>query len=134
MSLGWDEIDFEIWVCEVSCHSDLFILSELRFLHVFLVQNLLLGVAQVHERCIQLSLRNARHLLDLLVSQCLISIEEQENDSLVAVYYESIVLGCNIAWLNLNVTMMKQPCEVSVLVLVPIEVLKSFREVFHFRW
>lgn len=53
VGLGWHELDSDIVVGEGCIHADLLSGSELGLLHVFLVEDLLLGVAEVEEGVVE---------------------------------------------------------------------------------
>jgi hypothetical protein len=93
----------------------------------------LLRVTEINESGIKFLLRDGTVLLDLVVGQSLVLIKQEQNNGLVTVGYESVILSLK-DWLNFNLTMLVQPCEIPVLMLVLVELLELGSDFLHLWW
>ena len=71
-------------------------------------------------------------VFDFIVGQSIVLVEEAEDDSLVTVDHEDVLL-LGECGLELSLSMMEEPCEVSVAVFVFVELLEFRSALFHFR-
>jgi hypothetical protein len=95
------EIDSNVGILESSVDICLLSRSELGFLHVLLLEDLKLRVAEIDKSIIKLSFRDSAVLFDVSVGECVILIEETENNCLIAVG-DKDVLPCGEGWLDFN--------------------------------
>jgi hypothetical protein len=97
---------------------------ELGFLLVLLIEDLLLRVTEINQGRVEFLRWDRAVLLYLVVSESRILIEEEQDDSLVAVSHKGIVLSAHKYRLDFNLTMLIQPCKISVLMLVLVELFE----------
>jgi hypothetical protein len=122
----------DVRIYEVLSHSDLFTILECGSLHVLLIENLLLGVAQPHKGGLNLSIGDARQLLDLEVGEIRVLVEKEQNYRLVAVHHEDVRFRGNKHRLDLYATMVQKPGQVAIGELLLVEVLELDRDVLDF--
>ena len=78
----------DIRVSKGGSYLHLFLGPKLGLLHVLLLKNPLLRVAQVDESWVELAVGDVSHLLDLGEGQLVVLVEEEEDNGLVGVHHE----------------------------------------------
>jgi hypothetical protein len=63
-----------------------------------------------------------------------VTVEKHQNDGLVATDHEDIGLGCDENWFDLKGAILEEPCDITVLVLLLVELLEFHSVVLEFRW
>lgn len=133
VNIGRYVVDFYVRVSECGDKLGLFLGLEVRCLSIFLVEDLLPGVAEVLEGLLQVSLLNVRGLLDLSERELGVSVEKHEDHCLVTVHHEDVGLRSDVDGLHLQRAVLEQPCDVTVLVFLLVELFKLHSVIFEFR-
>lgn len=134
--LNWHRnvVYFDIWIGESSYDLSLLLWLELRCLRIFLLYYPLSWVAQVLECFFEVILWNVSFLFDLGISQLLVLVEKHQYYCLIAVCYENVRFCGNEDRFDLKRTILKQPGNISVLILLLIELFELHGVVFEFGW
>jgi hypothetical protein len=81
-----------------------------------------------------MSILDASILLDLVEGQALMLVEQEQDNSLVAVGNQGVVLALYKDRLDFNSSVLVEPLEIPVTVLVLVEGFELACDVFHLRW
>lgn len=133
VSLRGSVCHLDVRILEVLRHTDLFTILECRSLHVLFVEDFLFRVAEPHKCLLSVTLGDPCHLFDLQVGKILVFVEQKHNDRLVAVHHEDVGLRSDKHRLHLDATVVQEPRQVAVRVLLLVKTFELDRDVLDLR-
>jgi len=93
VGLGGNKLNSDVIIGKSLIDTNFLIRSKLRFLHVFLVQKFLFGIAQIEQSIVQFTFCDGTVILDFIISESSMLIKETQHNSLIAVNHKDVFLS-----------------------------------------